>query len=220
MTTTNDKTTFQSIIRLVENLSSTSNYDTIISILSLLCLFSILNRTAPQQTNLSMPAMNQQTAANPLQKLLGDLLGNKNDNTTPSTAGGLGGALSALSGLGGLGGGLGNLSGLLSSPDLLMSLLPLLNNSQLKSKINPSSIASVMNMINNLSNNQNEKAEPIKTKQEVPVKNVEVTESHPKKEEQIQTPTPTETESLSPNVTSKENEKRPPSRFLNWKTNF
>ncbi len=213
MTTTTDKTTLQSIIRLVENLSSTSNYDTIISILSLLCLFSILNHTTPQQSNLSMPSMNQQSTVNPLQKLLGDLLGG---NKTDSNAG-LSGALSAL---GGLGGGLGNLSGLLSSPDLLMSLLPLLNNSQLKSKINPSSIASVMSMINNLSNNQTEKTEPIKNKQEAPAKTVEVTETPPPNEEELQaTPTP-EAETSAKNIVLQGNEKKPPSRFLNWKTNF
>lgn len=216
MTTTTDKTTLQSIIRLVENLSSTSNYDTIISILSLLCLFSILNHTTPQQSNLSMPSMNQQSTVNPLQKLLGDLLGgNKTDGNA-----GLGGALSALGGLGGGLGGLGNLSGLLSSPDLLMSLLPLLNNSQLKSKINPSSIASVMSMINNLSNNQTEKTEPIKNKQEAPAKTVEVTETPPPNEEELQaTPTP-EAETSAKNIVLQGNEKKPPSRFLNWKTNF
>ncbi len=216
MTTTTDKTTLQSIIRLVENLSSTSNYDTIISILSLLCLFSILNHTTPQQSNLSMPSMNQQSTVNPLQKLLGDLLGG---NKTDSNAG-LSGALSALGGLGGSLGGLGNLSGLLSSPDLLMSLLPLLNNSQLKSKINPSSIASVMSMINNLSNNQTEKTEPIKNKQEAPAKTVEVTETPPPNEEELQaTPTP-EAETSAKNIVLQGNEKKPPSRFLNWKTNF
>jgi hypothetical protein len=116
---TPDKTLFQSVIKMIDSLSTTGNYDTIINVLSLLCLLSILNKNTDQISN-ALPTSTISQNDNPIQKILGEL-----------TKGG--------------GGGLG-------SPDMLMTLLPLLNNPQIKSKLNPTNIASVMGMINNLGN--------------------------------------------------------------------
>lgn len=108
-----------SITRLLDNsISAGTGLDQLITVLSLLCLISIVsrNQTISQPSHLQAAGNN----GNPLHKLLGDL-----------TKGG-----------GGDGGGL--------SPDSLMSLLPLLNSPQLKSKLNPSTIGSVLGLINNL----------------------------------------------------------------------
>ncbi len=208
MTTTMDKTSLQSIIRLVDNLSDTANYDTIISVLSLLCLFSILNRPTPQQSTMTTINQTPTIAGNPIQKLLGDLLGKSGENN--GNQGGLGGVL----------GGLGGLSNLIGSPDLLMSLLPLLNNPQLKSKINPSSIASVMGIINNLSGMQStEKSEPQKVKEDKAPQAVETVPAHEPEEKEITSPIVTPEPAPKAPV-AQEGEKKPQSRFLNWKTNF
>ncbi|WP_110956202.1 hypothetical protein [Anaerosinus massiliensis] len=182
---TSDKMLFQSVIKMIDSLSTAGNYDTIVHILSLLCLLSISNNTANQTIISSTPPMNQSND-NPIQKLLGDL-----------TKGGNG----------------------LGSPDMLMSLLPLLNNPQIKSKINPTSIASVMGIINNLGNvTSPTKEDTIKTKSEkespteapAPPSPIE-----PKKEE-----VEIESNTTSPEVVSEDSEKKSATRFLNWKTNF
>jgi len=107
-----------------------SGYDTLISLLSLLCMLHILERLQPPAA--APISQNIQTAAqvNPLQKILGEL--------TKSVDGSGGGP----------------------SPDMLMSLLPLLNNPQLKSALNPSNISNILGLINSLGgSNTKEKPE-------------------------------------------------------------
>lgn len=202
MTTTSDRTSFQSIIKMLDSLSATGNYDTMINVLALLCLFSILNKnTTPQVT--AVPAGAPAAAGgNPLQKILGEL--------TKGDGGGLGGSLG------------GALGAALGSPDMLMSLLPLLNNPQIKSKINPANIASVMGMINNLGGTgNNEKVDPPKAKPEKSEKKTSIPEPSvsPPIEQTIATPSETLAAKVS-ETPAEEQGKKVSSRFLNWKTNF
>lgn len=225
MTVTSDKTLFQSVIHMVDSLSADGNYDAIIHILSLLCLFSVLNRPAVNQPSAIPLATGQSAAAgNPLQKLLGDLM-----KGGGATAGGGGG--SPLSGA---------LGAALGSPDLLMSLLPLLNNPQIKSKINPANIASVMGIINNmgglgglaglanLGGNAaaggaapgNEKNEDAKPKPEKKTPDEEASPPIP-----INTPAPASAPPPPEEVVDEKKpvptpELKPANRFLKWKTNF
>lgn len=121
-----------SITRMLDaTINAGAGPDNLISVLALLCLFSIVNKN----NAVSQPIQTQSAASNnPLHKLLGDL-----------TKGGDGG-----SGIGG--------SGL--SPDTLMSLLPLLNSPQLKSKLNPSTMGTVLGLLNNLGGGTQEKPKP------------------------------------------------------------
>lgn len=63
-----DRNLFQSVLKMVDSLSATGNYDTIINILSLLCLLSILNRS-PNAGALS-------GGGSPLSGILGELMKN------------------------------------------------------------------------------------------------------------------------------------------------
>lgn len=238
MTTTSDKTFLQSVIRMMDTLAASGNYDTIGHLLSLLCLFSILNQGGA--TSAAAPVQqSQQSGVNPLQKLLGDLTG---------------GALAAPSGAGSP---LGGLLGALGSPDMLMSLLPLLNNPQLKAKLNPANIASVMGMLNNLGGMAgamgtmgagNEKGEKKNTAQpQAPMPSQAPAQPAPQPAPpfapQPAVPTavpppvqpdnagaaaptaaPVETPAAAPAVSGDVPESAPArksgSRFLNWKTNF
>ena len=163
--------------------------DTLISILSLLSLILILNRIQP---SMSMPLSQSISPAvsattNPLQKILGEL--------TKSGDGSGGGP----------------------SPDMLMSLLPLLNNPQVKSKLNPANISSILGMLGNLSGGGDKPEGPKTEKNEVPK-----TDKPQKKQ-----PDPTaEASSVSDNPTpinvthSDEQDNKDLGRSLNWKSNF
>lgn len=118
-------TLLQSITHMIDSAANEgTGYDTLVHILSLLCILHILNRTQPSTAAAAPIIQNSPAAApaNPLHKLLGEL-----------TKGG---------GDGGGGGG--------PSPDMLMSLLPLLNNPQIKSKLNPANISSILGVLGNL----------------------------------------------------------------------
>ncbi|WP_378955855.1 hypothetical protein [Pelosinus sp. sgz500959] len=161
----------QTITHMIDTMiNEGTGYDTLINVLSLLCLLHILNRT--QSTAIMPTAQNipQTNSSNPLQKILGDL-----------TKG-------------------GDQSGGGPSPDLLMSLLPLLNNPQIKSKLNPTNISTILGLMNNLGgsgSSNNDKPE----KKEPPAATV----SHP----------------VPPHTTNPdEQEKKDLGRSLNWKTNF
>lgn len=125
----------QTVIHMINTTTSEGNgYDTLIHVLSLLCLLQILNRTQPVAAVVPAAQHTGQTApANPIQKILGEL-----------TKG-------------------GDQSGGGPSPDVLMSLLPLLNNPQIKSKLNPANISTILGLMNNLggsgSNDNPEKKE-------------------------------------------------------------
>ncbi len=131
-------TLLQSITHMIDSAANEgTGYDTLIHILSLLCILHILNRTQPstaapviQNSPATSPTP---TPTNPLHKLLGEL-----------TKGGGDG-----------GGG--------PSPDMLMSLLPLLNNPQIKSKLNPANISSMLGMLGNLGGGNSDKPEESKT---------------------------------------------------------
>lgn len=180
-----DKSLLQSVTRLLDSLSQEgSNYDTLINILSLLCLFAILNRSQ----NVRVPMQNASSGSeSPLQKILSEVT--KGDGSSPS-------------------------------PDLLMSLLPLLNSPQVKSKLNASNISAVLGLINNLGGNtHNDKQHDNHAKQEKEVPDIK---SSPAKESAAATtspsPTPPEPEKVAANPD--ENERRISSRSLNWKSNF
>lgn len=185
-----------SITRMLDaSVAAGAGLDNLVTVLSLLCLFSIVNRghsvSLPQQTQ---PA----ASSNPLHKLLGDLTKGSGDS----------------SGGGGL------------SPDTLMSLLPLLNSPQLKSKLNPSTMGTVLGLINNLggiggSNSQEKsknetKAEP---KAEIPKQPAE--SEPPTAQPSSSAPAPKQ-QSLPPQDSedSEDQDGKAYGRYLNWKNNF
>ncbi len=159
----------QTVTNMIDTMVHEGNgYDMLITILSLLCLLHIVSRTQLTTAISSSPTTSQTNSANPLQKILGELTKN------------------------------GDQAGSGPSPDLLMSLLPLLNNPQLKSKLNPSSISTILGLMNTLGGSQgNDKPE----KKESPA----ATEHQP---------TPTKA------THSDEEEKKDLGRSLNWKTHF
>jgi hypothetical protein len=179
-------TLLQSITHMIDSAANEgTGYDTLIHILSLLCILHILNRTQPST---AAPVIQNSPAAaptpaptNPLQKLLGEL----------TKSGGDGG-----------GGG--------PSPDMLMSLLPLLNNPQIKSKLNPANISSILGVLGNLGGGNSDKVE----------------EGKPEKAGKKDPPAAAVTSSLansslhtSPPV-GPDTDKKDLGRSLNWKTTF
>ncbi|SDE60847.1 hypothetical protein [Sporomusa acidovorans] len=182
-----------SITRMLDTgMHTGAGLDNIITVLSLLCLFSIMNRNhAGKDTPQTQPA----TATNPLHKLLGDL--------TKGSDGGF-------------------------TPDTLMSLLPLLNNPQLKSKLNPGTMSTVLGLLNNLGSLGGGSPSPDKDKDKA---KAELKPSPP-----TETPPQQETEALAPstnvaqqvpvakppqtNEEAEEAETKNHSRYLNWKNNF
>ncbi len=193
-----------SITRLLDaSVSTGAGLDSLITVLSLLCLFSITNRNH----SVSVPQPSQPAAnSNPLHKLLGDLV-----------KGGEGG--------GGL------------PPDALMTLLPLLNNPQIKSKINPATIGSVLGLINNLGGGGGHaqekakgetKSEPkpepkTEIKQETPKQSTE-TPAHiaqaPVVNEQSAAQAKPHAVSSAAGAEAEEMEGKNYGRYLNWKNNF
>lgn len=186
-----------SITRMLDaNSSAGTGSDNLITVLALLCLFSIVNKN----NAVSQPVLNQQaTNSNPLHKLLGEL-----------TKGGDGG-----------GGGSGG-SGF--SPDTLMSLLPLLNSPQLKSKLNPGTISTVLGLLNNLGGlggmaQDKPKAEPRPEPQKQP-RESEPVPSAPVADLQ---PVPTLKQQPIPAQEAEEPDEQDGKnfgRYLNWKNNF
>lgn len=183
-----NRSLLQTIITMIDTLIHEGNgYDTLINILSLLCLLSILNRLQPP----ALPPISQTSqptaTTNPLQKILGDL-------TKGMDGSGSGGP----------------------SPDMLMSLLPLLNNPQVKSKLNPANISNILGLMNNLGGTSgNDKPESPKP---------EKTEKNEKKEKKeppaAVTPSLTEQPTHASNIDSNDPDKKDLGRSLNWKTNF
>lgn len=180
------------ITRLLDtSINAGVGLDNIITVLSLLCLFSIMSRN-----HAAKEAAQVQTAAstNPLHKLLGDLV-KGNDG----------------------GGGF--------SPETLTALLPLLNNPQLKSKLNPSTIGTVMGLINNLGggSSPSEKSKAETKAEHSATENAK----HPKESP----PVPQEAASVQqnqtgastltqPNEEMEDLENKNYGRYLNWKNNF
>ncbi|WP_425061223.1 hypothetical protein SCACP_20090 [Sporomusa carbonis] len=184
-----------SVTRMLDaSLNAGTGPDNLITVLSLLCLFSIVNRNQ----NISQPVQTQPaSSSNPLHKLLSDLTKGSSDG----------------------GGGVGGLS-----PDTLMSLLPLLNSPQLKSKLNPATMGTVLGLINNLSGagggaSEKSKPEPKSEPSQQPVEPERHTPSPAS--EQKSTPPPQQA-NLSPQTQEDEQDQDSKNygRYLNWKNNF
>lgn len=188
-----NKSLLQTIINMIDTITHEGNgYDTLINILSLLCLLSILNRLQPPTlAPISQPSQPTATSTNPLQKIIGDLTKNMD---------------------GGGGGGGGG-----PSPDMLMSLLPLLNNPQIKSKLNPANISNILGLMGNLGGGSStDKPEPPKPEKS------EKNEKKEKKEPPAAAVTSSLTEQSIPasSPDSTDLDKKDLGRSLNWKTNF
>ena len=170
----------QTVTNMIGNIASEGNgYDTLINILSLLCLLLILNRTHPSMAAPLSQSTSPTASTNPLQKILGEL--------TKSTDGSGGGP----------------------SPDMLMSLLPLLNNPQVKSKLNPANISSILGMLSNFGGGAStDKPEVTKT------------DKPEKKEPPAAAVTSSLAESPAHVTQSDEQDKKDLGRSLNWKSNF
>lgn len=110
-------------------------------------------------------------------------------------------------------GGIGKLLGELAkgdggpSPEALMSLLPLLNSPQMKSKLNPTTLATVLGLLNSVSGG--EKSETSKQEKNEPKGEPRALPVEPEPEEAPDNITP-----LDPA------EKKKGSRYLNWKSSF
>lgn len=172
-----------SVTRMVESaVNDGAGYETLIPVLSLLCLVSILGYGQPRaaQTAAAAPV----SGASPLQKLLGDLA--KGDGS---------------SGIG---------------PDTLVSLLPLLNSPQIKSKLNPATIGAVMSLLGNIG----DKGETAKQDKGG--------EKPEKSEEKRVVPPPTAATATTieaiaekqENQETGELDKKGLGKYLNWKSNF
>jgi hypothetical protein len=164
-------------------------YEPLIDLLSLLCLMTIVTRPQGQMSaRPTASASNAQPtpsstatpeADNSLQKTLAELLKNVN--------------------VGGTSGGAG--------PDTLMSLLPLLNNPQIKSKMNPTNMATIMSLLSNLgSGSSDSKKADQAPPQQAP--------------EAAAPPAATSNQASPPFDLPPEESDSKSSRYLNWKTNF
>lgn len=197
----NSSSLLSSITRMLDaNINAGAGPDNLITVLALLCLFSIVNKNNAG----SQPIQFQSAAnSNPLHKLLGDLT-KGGDN----------------SGIGGSG----------FSPDTLMSLLPLLNSPQLKSKLNPSTISTVLGLVNSLgglgglggSGGNSQEKPKTESKPEPPSQPREQV-SPPLPVMSEQQPAPALKQQALPSQGEEdagEQEGKNYSRYLNWKNNF
>lgn len=170
----------QTMTRIINSAAAnTADNDTLITLLSLTCLFSILNRN---QSKVVVQNATTNPSSNPLQRVLSEIT--KGDENGPS-------------------------------PDLLMSLLPLLNSPQIKSKINPTNIATLFGLLNGLSGDKTESKKNTNKVQNL-------NEHKETKEEAVISPdseTPEQEETVVLQPEHPESEKKTPSH-LNWKSNF
>lgn len=109
------------------------------------------------------------------------------------------------------------------SPDMLMSLLPLLNSPQLKSKLNPSNIAAIMGLVNSIGGSS-EKQDPAKPDKENQKPESKPTDSHTTSVEAVApaAAVTASSETSAPRNTPEadDHDKKGLGRYLNWKTNF
>ena len=174
---TTDRPLLQTILSLLDVLSShKTEGQSWIHLLSLLCIFTILNQPPANTASSPQPA-------NPLQKLLGDL-------TKGSSQGGSSGGA-----------------------DTLLSLLPLLNNPQIKSKLNPANIASMMNIVQSLTNG----VSPSPAKSTPPSANIQPAPTMPSPPQSPPAPPPTQP---APTPPIPKSNPAPSNRYLNWKSSF
>jgi hypothetical protein len=184
-----DKSLVQIVMNTLSAISTDGmSYEILINLLSLLCLFCIVNRQqqTPSKTVLpSSPApssLPSTAAGNPLQKLLGELTKRDGENNSPPS-------------------------------DMLMSLLPLLNSPQVKSKINPASMGAILNLVGNLNSSVSDKPEKQEKQEAQPATC------------SMQTPPAPPVATISPasqptEPLPAELEKKELGRYLNWKANF
>lgn len=178
----------QLMTRLVNNVvNNTTDNTTLITVLSLTCLLSILNRgQAETIIQESMPSP-VGSSIPPLQRALNELSKGGDESGGPS-------------------------------PDLLMSLLPLLNSPQIKSKINPANIATLFNLLSSMGGGGGEKSDKAKASSN---KAQNISEPVEIKEAPAITP-PAESVQAEPEdseMERREGEKKT-SNHLNWKSNF
>lgn len=193
------------ITRLIDGVinrgEGASNMDEVITVLSLLCIISIFNKGQGFSSVMQTSVANAGTNATSTQNQLGKILG----DLTKGDGGGLG-------------------------PDTLMSLMPLLNNPQLKSKINPATISSILGMVNSMnagSNNDN-KQDGSKEKSaddKANLRNVpNEKQTAPAKEEKNLVEDDADVADITykqqATLNEDENEISDQSKYLNWKTNF
>ncbi|MDT8900985.1 hypothetical protein [Anaeroselena agilis] len=175
----------QSVARMIDAaVNDGAGYESLIPVLSLICLVSILGH-GQQRAAQASPAPGAN--ANPLHKLLGDL--------TKGEGGGLG-------------------------PEALVSLLPLLNSPQVKSKLNPATIGTIMGLLNNMG----DKGE--QSKQESAKQDKTADKGDKGEEKRVVPPTAaTMTSTEAPDdrqipPETGEGDKKGPGRYLNWKSTF
>ncbi|MCX7781250.1 MAG: hypothetical protein N2491_10150 [Negativicutes bacterium] len=163
-----------------------AGYDSLINVLSLMCVLSILNRNQPAA---QQPAASP--AANPLQKLIGELA--KGDAGGPS-------------------------------PETLMTLLPLLNSPQLKSKLNPATLTAVMGLLNNMGGSGGDKQESKSEKTEKVERSEKATVKPDPPENKNELPAAAIVTAEHPperlETVHNDPEKRAPGKYLNWKSSF
>lgn len=176
------KTLIQTITKMIDSFTNDSmNSETFISVLSLLCLLSILNRSPSSSIQSFAP-----TNHTPLQKILGELAKSDGSGGPPS--------------------------------DILMTLLPLLNSPQLKSKLNPSNMAAILGLFNSLGGNSSEKSDT--SKQEKTDKQDINHELKPESPAAAVTTSAAISSAESNSSDPDETDKKPLGRYLNWKSNF
>jgi hypothetical protein len=174
------------ITRLIDNnINEGADLDNLVTVLSLLCLICVFTR----QHGVPMASHTPKDTgtANPVNKIISDLMkgGNPLAGGAPGGAGGM---------------------------DALMSLLPLLNNPQLKSKLNPSTISSVLGMLNDLGGSPPEKQDSSKEPPTQKAKEASKEEKQAVEEDFSKT--------NNHNNDDDEQENKSLGRYLNWKTNF
>lgn len=171
----------QAMTRIINNaVNNSSDNDTLVTVLSLTCLLSILNRNQAEGAQNIVQNTGSPTASNTLQKILSELT--KGDDSGPS-------------------------------PDLLMSLLPLLNSPQIKSKINPSNMAAMFSLLNGLGGDKNDK--PKNTNK------VQNLNEHKEAKEEIDITPPAAVEPVPDIIEAERHEpEKKTSSHLNWKSNF
>jgi len=111
------------------------------------------------------------------------------------------------------------------SPDTLMSLLPLLNSPQLKSKMNPGTIAAMMGLLNNMGgSNASDKPDSKSDKPDKPERAAPKQDAGETKNSSNDLPAAAimsqEIMAEKQEEPHTEAEKRNPGRYLNWKSSF
>ncbi|MCE5287522.1 MAG: hypothetical protein LLG02_17000 [Pelosinus sp.] len=108
-----------------------------------------------------------------------------------------------------------------NAPDMLMSLLPLLNNPQLKSKLNPANISSVLGLINNLGGgSEKASAKPDKAEKSKIEASPSITPLPQTHAPEPTAPLTANTDTPAAAAVDQGDTEKHASRSLNWKSNF